>query len=118
MDSILRLTSILTWLLSGLWHVGLTATNYNCDDPLASFLSPVAYSSSSDITGSTSSAQLNWRMVVSSNSKTEDPRTLCFYSPITDNLRMGNCLCNSPSSKVFEPRFLLAKKRREQISRL
>ncbi|EDL86610.1 rCG51037, isoform CRA_b [Rattus norvegicus] len=62
MDSILRLTSILTWLLSGLWHVGLTATNYNCDDPLASFLSPVAYSSSSDITGSTSSAQLNWRM--------------------------------------------------------
>uniref|UniRef100_Q0V8T8-2 Isoform 2 of Contactin-associated protein like 5-2 n=1 Tax=Mus musculus TaxID=10090 RepID=Q0V8T8-2 len=62
MDSVPRLTSILTLVLSGLWHVGLTATNYNCDDPLASFLSPKAFSSSSDLTGSSSSAQLNGRM--------------------------------------------------------
>nr|XP_034349234.1 contactin-associated protein like 5-1-like [Arvicanthis niloticus] len=34
----------------------------NCDDPLANFLSPMAFSSSSDLTGSSSSAQLNWRM--------------------------------------------------------
>ncbi|XP_055457438.1 contactin-associated protein like 5-1-like isoform X1 [Psammomys obesus] len=62
MDSVRRLTSILTLVLSGLWHLGLTATNYNCDDPLASFLSPKAFSSSSDLTGSSSPAQLNWRM--------------------------------------------------------
>uniref|UniRef100_A0A8C6HZK8 Contactin associated protein-like 5B n=1 Tax=Mus spicilegus TaxID=10103 RepID=A0A8C6HZK8_MUSSI len=62
MDSVPRLTSVLTLVLSGLWHVGLTATNYNCDDPLASFLSPKAFSSSSDLTGSSSSAQLNGRM--------------------------------------------------------
>ncbi|XP_029394544.1 contactin-associated protein like 5-2 [Mus pahari] len=62
MDSVPRLTSVLTLVLSGLWHVGLTATNYNCDDPLASFLSPKAFSSSSDFTGSSSSAQLNGRM--------------------------------------------------------
>lgn len=34
----------------------------NCDDPLGSFLSPMAFSSSSDLTGSSSPAQLNWRM--------------------------------------------------------
>ncbi|XP_051059966.1 contactin-associated protein like 5-3-like [Phodopus roborovskii] len=34
----------------------------NCDDPLASFLSTKAFSSSSDLTGSSSQAQLNWRM--------------------------------------------------------
>nr|XP_034368966.1 contactin-associated protein like 5-1 isoform X3 [Arvicanthis niloticus] len=62
MDSVPRLNSVLTLILSGLWHLGLTATNYNCDDPLANFLSPMAFSSSSDLTGSSSSAQLNWRM--------------------------------------------------------
>ncbi|XP_059136744.1 contactin-associated protein-like 5 isoform X3 [Peromyscus eremicus] len=62
MDSVPRLTSVLTLVLSGFWHLGLTATNYNCDDPLASFLSPMAFSSSSDLTGSSSQAQLNWRM--------------------------------------------------------
>ncbi|XP_034369001.1 contactin-associated protein like 5-2 isoform X2 [Arvicanthis niloticus] len=62
MDSVPRLTSVLTLVLSGLWHVGLTASNYNCDDPLASFLSPMAFSSSSDLTRSSSSAQLNGRM--------------------------------------------------------
>ncbi|XP_028629685.1 contactin-associated protein like 5-1 isoform X3 [Grammomys surdaster] len=62
MDSVPRLNSVLTLMLSGLWHLGLTATNYNCDDPLANFLSPLAFSSSSDLTGSSSSAQLNWRM--------------------------------------------------------
>ncbi|XP_013202139.1 contactin-associated protein-like 5 [Microtus ochrogaster] len=62
MDSVPRLTSVLTLVLSGLWHLGLTATNYNCDDPLGSFLSPMAFSSSSDLTGSSSPAQLNWRM--------------------------------------------------------
>ncbi|XP_040593711.1 contactin-associated protein-like 5 isoform X2 [Mesocricetus auratus] len=62
MDSVPRLTSILTLILSGLWRLGLTATNYNCDDPLASFLSPKAFSSSSNLTGSSSQAQLNWRM--------------------------------------------------------
>ncbi|XP_060227615.1 contactin-associated protein like 5-1-like [Meriones unguiculatus] len=62
MDPVPRLNSVLTLVLSGLWHLGLTATNYNCDDPLASFLSPMAFSSSSDLTGSSSPAQLNWRM--------------------------------------------------------
>ncbi|XP_052056981.1 contactin-associated protein like 5-2 isoform X2 [Apodemus sylvaticus] len=62
MDSVPRLISVLTLVLSGLWHTGLTATNYNCDDPLASLLSPLAFSSSSDLTGSSSSAQLNGRM--------------------------------------------------------
>ncbi|XP_008829099.1 contactin-associated protein-like 5 [Nannospalax galili] len=62
MDSVSRLTSVLTLVLSGLWHLGLTASNYNCDDPLASLLSPMAFSSSSDLTGSSSPAQLNWRM--------------------------------------------------------
>ncbi|XP_037066950.1 contactin-associated protein like 5-1-like isoform X2 [Peromyscus leucopus] len=62
MDSVPRLTSVLTLVLSGFWHLGLTATNYNCDDPLASFLSPMAFSSSSALTGSSSQAQLNWRM--------------------------------------------------------
>ncbi|XP_060227590.1 contactin-associated protein like 5-1-like isoform X2 [Meriones unguiculatus] len=62
MDSVPRLASVLTLVLSGLWHLGLTATNYNCDDPLASILSPKAFSSSSDLTGSSSPAQLNWRM--------------------------------------------------------
>ncbi|XP_051003187.1 contactin-associated protein-like 5 [Acomys russatus] len=62
MDSVPTLTSLWTLVLSGLWHLGLTATNYNCDDPLASFLSPKAFSSSSDLTGSSIPAQLNWRM--------------------------------------------------------
>ncbi|XP_031235925.1 contactin-associated protein-like 5 isoform X3 [Mastomys coucha] len=62
MDSVPRLNSVLTLVLSGLWHLGLTATNYNCDDPLANFLSLTAFSSSSDLTGSSSSAPLNWRM--------------------------------------------------------
>ncbi|XP_016858805.1 contactin-associated protein-like 5 isoform X1 [Homo sapiens] len=62
MDSLPRLTSVLTLLFSGLWHLGLTATNYNCDDPLASLLSPMAFSSSSDLTGTHSPAQLNWRV--------------------------------------------------------
>ncbi|XP_029394988.1 contactin-associated protein-like 5 [Mus pahari] len=62
MDFVPRLNSVLTLVLSGLWHLGLTATNYNCDDPLSNFLSLTAFSSSSDITGSSSSAQLNWRM--------------------------------------------------------
>uniref|UniRef100_A0A1B0GWV0 Contactin associated protein-like 5A n=1 Tax=Rattus norvegicus TaxID=10116 RepID=A0A1B0GWV0_RAT len=34
----------------------------NCDDPLASFFSPMTFSSSLDLTGSYSSAQLNWKM--------------------------------------------------------
>uniref|UniRef100_A0ABI7WRA3 Contactin associated protein family member 5 n=1 Tax=Felis catus TaxID=9685 RepID=A0ABI7WRA3_FELCA len=62
MDSVPRLTSVLTLLLSGLWHVGFTATNYNCDDPLASLLSPMAFSSSSDLAGTHSPAQLNRRV--------------------------------------------------------
>ncbi|NP_001041338.2 contactin-associated protein like 5-2 precursor [Rattus norvegicus] len=62
MDFVPRLNSVLTLVLSGLWHFGLTATNYNCDDPLASFLSLRAFSSSSDVTGSSSPAHLNWRM--------------------------------------------------------
>ncbi|XP_040330585.1 contactin-associated protein-like 5 [Herpailurus yagouaroundi] len=62
MDSVPRLTSVLTLLLFGLWHVGFTATNYNCDDPLASLLSPMAFSSSSDLAGTHSPAQLNRRV--------------------------------------------------------
>ncbi|XP_059022582.1 contactin-associated protein-like 5 isoform X2 [Mustela lutreola] len=62
MDSVPRLTSVFTLLFSGLWHLGLTATNYNCDDPLASLLSPMAFSSSSDLTGTHSPAQLNRRV--------------------------------------------------------
>ncbi|XP_052056206.1 contactin-associated protein like 5-3 isoform X2 [Apodemus sylvaticus] len=62
MDFVPRLNSVLTLVLSALWHLGLTATNYNCDDPLASVLSRRAFSSSSDLTGSFSLAQLNWRM--------------------------------------------------------
>uniref|UniRef100_A0A8W4F9H5 Contactin associated protein family member 5 n=1 Tax=Sus scrofa TaxID=9823 RepID=A0A8W4F9H5_PIG len=61
MDSGPRLTSVFTLLFSGLWHLGLTAANYNCDDPLASLLSPMAFSSSSDLTGAHSPAQLNRR---------------------------------------------------------
>ncbi|KAI4574887.1 hypothetical protein MJG53_002827 [Ovis ammon polii x Ovis aries] len=34
----------------------------NCDDPLASLLSPMAFSSSSDLTGTQSPAQLNRRV--------------------------------------------------------
>ncbi|XP_021092078.1 contactin-associated protein-like 5 isoform X3 [Heterocephalus glaber] len=62
MDSLPRLPSVWTLLFSGFWHLGLTATNYNCDDPLASLLSPMAFSSSSDLTGTPSPAQLNWRV--------------------------------------------------------
>ncbi|XP_052057008.1 contactin-associated protein like 5-3 isoform X3 [Apodemus sylvaticus] len=62
MDSVPRLNSVFTLVLSGLWNFGLTATNYNCDDPLTSFLSLRAFSSSSDLTGRSSPAQLNWRM--------------------------------------------------------
>uniref|UniRef100_A0A8C5LGK2 Contactin-associated protein-like 5 n=1 Tax=Jaculus jaculus TaxID=51337 RepID=A0A8C5LGK2_JACJA len=62
MDSVLGLTNVVTLLFSGLWHLGLSATNYNCDDPLASLVSPMAFSSSSDRTGTSSPAQLNWRM--------------------------------------------------------
>uniref|UniRef100_A0A8C5L322 Contactin-associated protein-like 5 n=1 Tax=Jaculus jaculus TaxID=51337 RepID=A0A8C5L322_JACJA len=62
MDSVPRLTSVLTLVFASLWHLGLTATNYNCNDPLASFLSPMAFSSSSDSMSTPSPAQLNWRM--------------------------------------------------------
>ncbi|XP_017917095.1 PREDICTED: contactin-associated protein-like 5 [Capra hircus] len=62
MDSGPRLTSVFTLFFSGLWHLGLTAANYNCDDPLASLLSPMAFSSSSDLTGMQSPAQLNRRV--------------------------------------------------------
>ncbi|XP_022446294.1 contactin-associated protein-like 5 isoform X1 [Delphinapterus leucas] len=62
MDSGLRLTSVFTLFFSGLWHLGLTAANYNCDDPLASLLSPVAFSSSSDLNGTHIPAQLNRRV--------------------------------------------------------
>ncbi|XP_036110086.1 contactin-associated protein-like 5 isoform X2 [Molossus molossus] len=62
MDSIPLLISVFTLLFPGLWHSGFTATNYNCDDPLASLLSPMAFSSSSDLTGTHSPAQLNWRV--------------------------------------------------------
>ncbi|XP_010635991.1 contactin-associated protein-like 5 isoform X1 [Fukomys damarensis] len=62
MDSLPRLPSVWTLLLSGFWHFGLTATNYNCDDPLASLLSPMAFCSSSDLTGTPSPAQLHWRV--------------------------------------------------------
>ncbi|XP_045059091.2 contactin-associated protein-like 5 isoform X1 [Desmodus rotundus] len=62
MDSVPRLLSLFTLLFSSLWHPGLTATNYNCDDPLASLLSPMAFSSSSDLTGTHSPAQLNQRL--------------------------------------------------------
>nr|KAF6336339.1 contactin associated protein family member 5 [Myotis myotis] len=62
MDSGPLLLSIFTLLFSGLWRPGLTATNYNCDDPLASLLSPMAFSSSSDLTGTHSPAQLNRRV--------------------------------------------------------
>ncbi|XP_019489009.1 PREDICTED: contactin-associated protein-like 5, partial [Hipposideros armiger] len=62
MDSVPLLISVFTLLFSGLWHLGLTATNYNCDDPLASLLSPMAFSSSSDLTGTHSPAQLNRRV--------------------------------------------------------
>ncbi|XP_075385400.1 contactin-associated protein-like 5 isoform X1 [Tenrec ecaudatus] len=62
MDSIPWLTSVLTLLFSGWWHLGLTATNYNCDDPIASMLPPMAFSSSSNFSGPYSSAQLNRRI--------------------------------------------------------
>ncbi|XP_040827125.1 contactin-associated protein-like 5 isoform X1 [Ochotona curzoniae] len=62
MDSVSPLIRVLTLLFSGFWHLGLTATNYNCDGPLASQLSPVAFSSSSDLTGAPSTAQLNRRV--------------------------------------------------------
>ncbi|XP_035878469.1 contactin-associated protein-like 5 [Phyllostomus discolor] len=62
MDSVPRLISFFTLLFSSLWHPGLTATNYNCDDPLASLLSPMAFSSSSDLTGTHSPAKLNRRL--------------------------------------------------------
>ncbi|KAM6179045.1 contactin-associated protein-like 5 isoform 2-T2 [Rhynchocyon petersi] len=62
MDSIPWLTSVLTLLFSSLWRLGLTATNYNCEDPLTSLLSPMAFSSSSDLTGTYGPAQLNQRM--------------------------------------------------------
>ncbi|KAM5326786.1 contactin-associated protein-like 5 isoform 2-T2 [Glossophaga mutica] len=62
MDSVPRLISLFTLFFSSLWHPGLTATNYNCDDPLASLLSPVAFSSSSDLAGTHSPAQLNQRL--------------------------------------------------------
>ncbi|XP_073097754.1 contactin-associated protein-like 5 isoform X3 [Manis javanica] len=57
-----RPASVLALLLSGLWHLALAATSYNCDDPLASVLSPEAFSSSSDLTGTHSPAQLNRRV--------------------------------------------------------
>ncbi|XP_036277629.1 contactin-associated protein-like 5 [Pipistrellus kuhlii] len=56
------LLSVFTLLFAGSWRPGLTATNYNCDDPLASLLSPMAFSSSSDLTGTHSPAQLNRRV--------------------------------------------------------
>uniref|UniRef100_A0A669PA23 Contactin associated protein family member 5 n=1 Tax=Phasianus colchicus TaxID=9054 RepID=A0A669PA23_PHACC len=50
-------------LLAGFWHLGLTATNYNCDGALVSTLPSSAFTSSSDFfsTHSPSFAKLNRR---------------------------------------------------------
>uniref|UniRef100_A0A672V786 Contactin associated protein family member 5 n=1 Tax=Strigops habroptila TaxID=2489341 RepID=A0A672V786_STRHB len=52
-----------TLLLFSFWHLGLTATNYNCDDALVSSLPSTALTSSSDLfsTHSPSFAKLNRR---------------------------------------------------------
>ncbi|KAM8791985.1 contactin-associated protein-like 5 isoform 1-T1 [Rhynchonycteris naso] len=62
MDTVSLLMSVSTLLFSGLWHPVSTATNYNCDDPLASLLSPMAFSSSSTLTGTNRPVQLNQRV--------------------------------------------------------
>ncbi|XP_020818787.1 contactin-associated protein-like 5 isoform X1 [Phascolarctos cinereus] len=62
MDSVPSLASVLTLLFSVLWHIGSTATNYNCDNPLSALLPPTAFSSSSELFGTPSPAQLNRRI--------------------------------------------------------
>nr|XP_042698984.1 contactin-associated protein-like 5 isoform X3 [Chrysemys picta bellii] len=49
MDSAPQLSTRLILLLSSLWHLGLTATNYNCDDALVSSLPLTAFDSSSEL---------------------------------------------------------------------
>uniref|UniRef100_A0A5F8G7S4 Contactin associated protein family member 5 n=1 Tax=Monodelphis domestica TaxID=13616 RepID=A0A5F8G7S4_MONDO len=62
MDSVPSLASGFTLLFSVLWHIGSTATNYNCDNPLSALLPQTAFSSSSELFGSPSPAQLNRRI--------------------------------------------------------
>ncbi|XP_058517295.1 contactin-associated protein-like 5 [Ochotona princeps] len=62
MGSVPQLTNVFTFLFSSFWHLGFTATNYNCVEPLAAELSPMAFTSSSDLTGTPSAAQLNRRV--------------------------------------------------------
>ncbi|XP_053899211.1 contactin-associated protein-like 5 isoform X2 [Malaclemys terrapin pileata] len=49
MDSAPQLSTRLVLLLFSLWHLGLTATNYNCDDALVSSLPLTAFDSSSEL---------------------------------------------------------------------
>ncbi|XP_039350698.1 contactin-associated protein-like 5 isoform X6 [Mauremys reevesii] len=49
MDSAPKLSGRLTLLLFSLWHLGLAATNYNCDDALVSLLPLTAFDSSSEL---------------------------------------------------------------------
>uniref|UniRef100_A0A8D1E3Z0 F5/8 type C domain-containing protein n=1 Tax=Sus scrofa TaxID=9823 RepID=A0A8D1E3Z0_PIG len=56
--------ALLKWLIKGIEECSLPLSPLvvdNCDDPLASLLSPMAFSSSSDLTGAHSPAQLNRR---------------------------------------------------------
>ncbi|KYO18229.1 contactin-associated protein-like 2 isoform B [Alligator mississippiensis] len=63
MDAAPKLFSALTLLLVGSWHLGSTASNYNCDDALVSSLPPTAFDSSSEFLNahSPSFAKLNRR---------------------------------------------------------
>ncbi|XP_053328192.1 contactin-associated protein-like 5 [Spea bombifrons] len=61
MDLDAKLLVALIFLFSSTWHLGSTAGNYNCDDPLASPLPQTAFDSSSNLfsTHSQSYAKLN-----------------------------------------------------------
>ncbi|XP_069472868.1 contactin-associated protein-like 5 [Ambystoma mexicanum] len=63
MDSRPQCWSVLSLLLFGLSHLGLAASNYNCDDPLVASLPSSAFLSSSELFGihSPSFAKLNRR---------------------------------------------------------
>ncbi|XP_053114143.1 contactin-associated protein-like 5 isoform X2 [Hemicordylus capensis] len=62
MDPIPQLFGVLT-LLGSLWHLGLAASNYNCEEPLVFSLPTTAFDSSSELSSSHSTifAKLNRR---------------------------------------------------------
>nr|XP_028598567.1 contactin-associated protein-like 5 isoform X1 [Podarcis muralis] len=52
MDPIPQLFSVLTLLLFSFWHLGLAATNYNCEEPLVFSLPATSFDSSSELSSS------------------------------------------------------------------